>query len=52
MEDDAEHASRSGSLLRLEACRARISQFGLKTGVGATTGGARDTIMEVVSGSS
>jgi hypothetical protein len=31
---------------------ARISQSGLKTGGGVTAGGARDTIMEVVSKSS
>jgi hypothetical protein len=34
------------------ASRARISQSGLKTGGGVTAGGARDTIMEVVSKSS
>jgi hypothetical protein len=36
-------------LLRVEASLARISQSGLKTGGGATTGGARGTIVEVVS---
>jgi hypothetical protein len=43
------HASRSSSLLGMKASLARVSQFGLKTGRGATTGGARDTIMEVAS---
>jgi hypothetical protein len=46
------HASRSGGLLLLEASHARVSQSGLKTGGGATAGGARDTIAEVASGSS
>jgi hypothetical protein len=41
------HASRSSGLLRVEASLARVSQPGLKTGGGATTGGACDTIMEV-----
>jgi hypothetical protein len=48
----AGHASRSGSLLGVEASLARVSQSGLKTGGGATTGGARDTIAEVASGAS
>jgi hypothetical protein len=43
------HASRSSGLLRVEASLARVSQSGLKTGGGATTGGARGTIKEVVS---
>jgi hypothetical protein len=43
------HASRSNSLLGVEASLARIFQSGLKTGGGATTGGARDTIAEVAS---
>jgi hypothetical protein len=51
-EDSVGHVLRSGSLLHLEASRARVSQCGLKTSGGATTGGARGTIMEVVSGSS
>jgi hypothetical protein len=51
-EDTAGHASRSSGLLHLEASRARISQSGLKTDVGATVGGARATIAEVASGSS
>jgi hypothetical protein len=46
------HALRSGGLLHLEACHARVSQSDLKTDVGATVGGARDTIVDVVSGSS
>jgi hypothetical protein len=41
------HASRSSSLLSVEASLARVSQSGLKTGGGATTGGARGTIAEV-----
>jgi hypothetical protein len=41
--------SRSSSLLGVEASLARISQFVLKTGGGATTGGARGTITEVAS---
>jgi hypothetical protein len=43
------HASRSSGLLRMEVSRDRVSQSGLKTGGGAMTGGARDTIAEVVS---
>jgi hypothetical protein len=45
----AGHASRSSSLLSMEASLARVSQSGLKTGGDATTGGARDTIAEVAS---
>jgi hypothetical protein len=45
----AGHASRSSSLLGVEASLARVSQSGLKTGGGATTGGARGTIVEVAS---
>jgi hypothetical protein len=45
----AGHASRSSSLLGMEASLARVSQSGLKTGGGAMTGGARDTIVEVAS---
>jgi hypothetical protein len=52
MEDGARHALRSGNLLRLKASRARVFQSGLKTGVGATVSGARDTVAEVASGSS
>jgi hypothetical protein len=43
------HTSRSSSLLSVEASLARVSQSGLKTGGGATTGGAHDTIVEVAS---
>jgi hypothetical protein len=43
------HVSRSSSLLGMEASLARVFQSGLKTGGGATTGGARGTITEVVS---
>jgi hypothetical protein len=45
----AGHASRSSSLFDVEASLARVSQSGLKTDGGATTGGARDTIAEVAS---
>jgi hypothetical protein len=45
----AGHASRSSSLLGMEAILARVSQSDLKTGRGATTGGARGTIAEVAS---
>jgi hypothetical protein len=43
------HAMRSNSLLGVEASLARVSQSGLKTSGGATTGGSRGTIAEVVS---
>jgi hypothetical protein len=43
------HASRSSSLLGVEASVARVFQSGLKTGRGAMTGGARGTITEVAS---
>jgi hypothetical protein len=43
------HASRSSGLLHVEASLARFSQSGLKTGGGATTGGARGTIAEAAS---
>jgi hypothetical protein len=43
------HASRSSSLLDVEPSLARVSQSGLKTDGGAMTGGARGTIVEVVS---
>jgi hypothetical protein len=43
------HASRSSSFLGMEASLARVSQSGLKTGRGMTTGGARGTIAEVAS---
>jgi hypothetical protein len=41
------HTSRSSGLLGVEASLARVSQSGLKTGRGATVGGARGTITEV-----
>jgi hypothetical protein len=50
MEDGAGHVSRYGDLLHLEASRAKVSQSGLKTDVGATTGCVRGTIAEVVLG--
>jgi hypothetical protein len=43
------HASRSSSLLHVEASMARVSQFGLKASGGATVGGAHGTIVEVAS---
>jgi hypothetical protein len=43
------HASKSSSLLGVEASLVRVSLPGLKTGGGATTGGARGTIVEVAS---
>jgi hypothetical protein len=46
---DAGHASRSSSLLDVKASLTRVSQSGIKIGGGATTGGARDTIVEVAS---
>jgi hypothetical protein len=48
-EVSAGHASRSSGLLRVEASLVRVSQSGLKTGGGVTTGGARGTITEVAS---
>jgi hypothetical protein len=45
----AGHASRSSSFLGVEISLARVSQSGLKTGGGATTGDARGTIAEVAS---
>jgi hypothetical protein len=45
----AGHASRSSSLLHVKASLDRVSQYGLKTCGGATTGGARGTITEVAS---
>jgi hypothetical protein len=46
------HASRSSSLLCVEASLARVFQSGLKTGRDATTGGAHGTITEVAFDSS
>jgi hypothetical protein len=43
------HASRSSSLLGVEASLTRVSQSGLKTGRDATTSGARGIIVEVAS---
>jgi hypothetical protein len=48
-EVDAGHALISSSLLGVEARLARVFQSGLKTGGGATTSGARDTIAVVAS---
>jgi hypothetical protein len=42
-------ASRSSGLLHAETSLARVSQSGLKTGGGVTTGGACGTIAEVAS---
>jgi hypothetical protein len=39
-------------LLDVEISLTRVSQSGLKTGGGATTGGARGTIVEVASDAS
>jgi hypothetical protein len=44
-----EHMSRSSSLLGVKVSLTRVFQSGLKTGGGATTGGAHDTITEVAS---
>jgi hypothetical protein len=41
------HTSRSSGLLRVEVSLTSVSQSGLKTGQGATAGGARVTIAEV-----
>jgi hypothetical protein len=49
MEVGTGHASRFSGLLHVEASLSRVSQSGLKTGGGATTGGARGTIAEVTS---
>jgi hypothetical protein len=43
------HASRSSSLLGVEVSLASVFQSGLRTGEGATTGGACGTIAEVAS---
>jgi hypothetical protein len=43
------HASRSSSLLGVEASLSRVSQSDLKTGRAATTGGAHGTITDVAS---
>jgi hypothetical protein len=44
-----EHASRSSSLLYVEASLTSVSQSGLKTDRGATMVGARVTIVEIAS---
>jgi hypothetical protein len=49
MEVGAGHTSRSSDLLHVEGSLARVSQSGLKTDGGTTTGGARGTIAEVAS---
>jgi hypothetical protein len=43
------HVLRSSGLLAMEASPARVSQSGLKTGGGVTTGGAHGTITDVAS---
>jgi hypothetical protein len=43
------YVSRSSGLLGVEASLARVFQSSLKTGGGATTGGAPGTIAEVAS---
>jgi hypothetical protein len=43
------HMLRSSSLLCVKASWARVSQSDLKTGGGATAGGAHGTIAEVAS---
>jgi hypothetical protein len=43
---DVGHVSRPSSLLGVEESLARVSQSGLKTDGGVTTGGARGTIAE------
>jgi hypothetical protein len=43
------HTSRSSGLLHVEESLGRVSQSGLKTAGGVTTGGACGTIAEVVS---
>jgi hypothetical protein len=43
------HASRSNSLLGVEASLTRVSQYDLKTVGDTMTGGARGTITEVAS---
>jgi hypothetical protein len=45
----AGHVSRSSDLVRIEASLVRVSQSGLKTSGCAMMGGARGTIIEVVS---
>jgi hypothetical protein len=47
--DGVGHVSRSSGFLRVKAGRARVSQSGLKIGVGTTASGACDIITEVAS---
>jgi hypothetical protein len=51
-EVDVGHALRSSGLLHVEASLTRVFQSSLKTGGGATTGGAYGTIADVMSESS
>jgi hypothetical protein len=48
VDEEGGHTSTSGGLLRREASQARVLQFCLKTSDGATMGGARGIIMEVM----
>jgi hypothetical protein len=48
-ENGVGHTSRSDNLLHLEASHTRVSQSGVKTGGGVTTGGTRGIITEVAS---
>jgi hypothetical protein len=48
-EVSAGHMLRYSGLIHMEASLARVSQSSLKTGRGATAGGARGTIAEVAS---
>jgi hypothetical protein len=43
------HTSRSSGLLHVKTSLARVSQSDLKSGGGAATSGARDTITKVAS---
>jgi hypothetical protein len=48
-EVSARHALRCSDLLRVKASMARVSQSVMKSGTGATTGGACGIIVNVVS---
>jgi hypothetical protein len=50
--DGMGHTSRSSGLFRMKASWTRVFQSDIKTDGGATAGGARNTITEVVSESS
>jgi hypothetical protein len=50
--DGMGHTSRFNCLIHVEGSLSWVSQSGLKTGGGATTGGARGHITEVASESS